>query len=154
MTAPARHHVPWTHHRRPVVLALHEQDGLLCAEQGGRLTPVYHFAPLHLAHQCGQCVPFAAQWPEHLKPFVYRYDPLPAQEGLIFPAHLAGRFGTQSRQGSGLRPWDQLLYQGWPLYLPASDLPAPPGHGLGLFEPVSTDLPALAQRRGHPTCGP
>lgn len=154
MTAWQERTAPWRPHKRPHILALLVLDGLLWAERADGLSRVFCFAPLYLAHQCGQCVPFASQWPEHLKPFVYRYDPLPAEVGLHLPPDLAEQFGRQTREGSGLRPWTQLLFRGWPLYLLAEDAPSGKGEAPGLFELAWINLPELPMRSDHGSCGP
>ncbi|MBZ9750848.1 hypothetical protein GO986_09435 [Deinococcus sp. HMF7620] len=98
--------------------------------------PVYRFVPLQAAVLCGERVPYAAQWPEHLKLFVYSYVPLPAP--LPVKASVTALVGAQARDLYGLRTWDQVTYQGWPLYLYAYDHPGRPPGGVAahLFEPV------------------
>lgn len=95
----------------------------------GALT-LYRFMPLRLALLCGQTVPFASHWPEHLKPFVYGYTPLPCPPpGASIGEALRLHLGQRVRPRSGLRPWDQATYRGWPLYLFAGDRPGTPAGG-------------------------
>ncbi len=133
--------------RLPVVSRL-ELDGdspgesrLLAATADGPLA-LYHFAPLQAAVLSGDRVPFAAHWPEHLRLFVYTYLPLadlnPAQ---LLPGSPQD-FGVRHRDRGGLRPWDQLTYRDWPLYLCTLDTPGlpPAGEVAHLFERVSSKL--------------
>lgn len=131
--------------RLPAVLSL-ELNGdspggsqLLAATADGPLA-LYHFAPLQAAVLSGERVPFAAHWPEHLRLFVYAYLPL----AVLNPAQLpsAQGFGMRHRDRGGLRPWDQLTYRDWPLYLYTLDTPGlpPAGEVTHLFERASARL--------------
>ncbi|MFC3835672.1 MULTISPECIES: hypothetical protein [Deinococcus] len=84
---------------------------------------LYRYAPLQGAVLTGQVIPFAAQWPEHLKLLIYRYSPVPALAPATLPEPLLHRFGTRARDPGGLRSWDQLTYQGWPVYVCLLDRP-------------------------------
>ncbi|GGS33801.1 hypothetical protein [Deinococcus knuensis] len=113
--------------------------------------PLYRFTPLQAAVLCGERVPYAAEWPEHMKLFLYRYQPLPTLTGATGPH--AAHLGAQPRDPHGLRPWDQATYGGWPLYLFLHDQPGAPATGevTDLFEVVLVGQPALplSGARGH-----
>lgn len=112
--------------------------------------PLYRFAPLQAATLFGETVPFASDWPEHLKLFLYQYVPLPYLPGA--PVGTRGAVVTQARDPHGLRTWDQLTYQGWPLYLYAHDQPglAPRGEVEHLFSLIRVDQPALPGTHHRP----
>lgn len=113
--------------------------------------PLYRFTPLQAAVLCGERVPYAAEWPEHMKLFLYRYQPLPTLPRVTGPH--AAQLGTQPRDPHGLRPWDQCTYGGWPLYLFMHDQPgvAAAGEVTDLFEVMLVGQPALppSSARGH-----
>ncbi|MCD0163561.1 MULTISPECIES: hypothetical protein [unclassified Deinococcus] len=113
--------------------------------------PLYRFTPLQAAVLCGERVPYAAEWPEHMKLFLYRYQPLPTLPYATGP--YAAQLGTQPRDPHGLRPWDQSTYGGWPLYLFLHDQPgaAAAGEVADLFEVVLVGQPTLppSGARGH-----
>lgn len=103
---------------------------------------LYHFAPLQAAVLSGERVPFAAHWPEHLRLFVYAYVPLVALKPTQLLPDSPQDFGVRGRDHGGLRPWDQLTYRAWPLYLCTLDTPGlpPAGEVPHLFERVSPRL--------------
>lgn len=115
--------------------------------------PLYRFAPLQAATLFGESVPFAASWPEHLKLFLYEYVPLPILPES--PQPLPGLVRSQGRDPHGLRTWDQVTYQGWPLFLHAHDRPgqAPQGEVDHLFCLIRVDQPLLTTRP-HLSHGP
>lgn len=137
----------------PAVTGLCIRGTELCGLTNQGILPLYRFVPLYLALMCGEVVPFASDWPEYLKALLYLYSPLPSQPLTQIPAGLAPDLGKQSRKPSGLRPWEQATFRGWPLYLYLSDQPGKPVRGLrpDFFETVATTLHPL---QGHPTEGP
>lgn len=111
---------------------------------------LYRYAPLQAALLSGQHVPFALQWPEHLKLFVYTYAPVPVLSPDHLPPKLQSCFSSQARDGGGLRPWDQATYQGWPLYVYTLDCPGDPplGRVPHLFERLSLNTLPLPPPSG------
>lgn len=146
-------------HRFPHISGLSIREGLLYLEVPAGSMALYYFVPLRLSRVCGQSVPFAAQWPEHLKPFVYDYSPLPTLPQWVIetlPPELQADFASQSRDASGLRPWDQATFRGWPLYIHTRDRPghAPERVTTDLFECVPVNLKPLPTLGEIPPCGP
>jgi hypothetical protein len=106
---------------------------------------LYRYAPLQGAVLTGQVIPYASAWPEHLKLFVYRYSPVPVLLPGAAPPHLRARLGMRARNPHGLRPWDQLTYQGWPVYVCTLDRPGarPVGNIPSAFEQLHVDVQPL-----------
>ncbi|AWT34733.1 hypothetical protein GCM10008956_28700 [Deinococcus arenae] len=104
---------------------------------------LYRFTPLQMALLTGDIILTAAQWPEHLKAFLYQYVPLPVLPPAPHPP--PGLVYAQARDPHGLRTWDHTTYQGWPLYLYAHDHPGqPPGGEVPhLFSRVRLDQAQL-----------
>lgn len=125
--------------RTPRPTALTTDGTLLYACTPDGPLPLYLYAPLRSAVLCGQGVPFASHWPEHLKLFVYSYHPLLRLTGDGLPPEHARHIGWQPRNPNGLRPNDQTLYKGWPLYTAHRDTPGDPPRSdfPDLFQPVT-----------------
>lgn len=140
----------------PPTLTVVVEAGRLHVRQPGGLNPLYRFTPLRLAMMCGQQVPFASEWPEYLKPFVYRFVPLPALDVRSTPLGLPGAFGRRARSPHGLRPWPQATYNGWPLYY-REDTPGLAGHHAisDLFDLVQVTVqPPVPDPLAAPSGGP
>lgn len=104
--------------------------------------PLYRYAPLQAAILSGQQVPLAAHWPEHLKLFIYRYNPVPMLGAERLPPGLEDRFGSCKREADTLRCQIQLSYLGWPLYMYMLDHITSSHTGIipMLFEHINTDV--------------
>lgn len=130
----------------PRVTALGVEGGQVLARTRQGALAVYVFKPLQLAVRCGQGVAFARDWPEPLKPFVYQYTPVRASPGTLSGGEIPlDALGVQARNAGGLRPWDQLTFRGWPLYVYRLDRPDAPPAGVvpDLFVPATLTLTPL-----------
>ncbi|THF87753.1 hypothetical protein E7T09_00465 [Deinococcus sp. KSM4-11] len=129
----------------PELTGLHESGGSLMGTTTRGPLALYRYVPLQGAVLTGQVIPFAARWPEHLKLLIYRYSPVPPLPRGILPPHLLERLGVRPRDLDGLRPWDQLTYQGWPVYVCLLDRPGarPAGIIESQFEQLRLDVQPL-----------
>ncbi|MVN86986.1 hypothetical protein GO986_09430 [Deinococcus sp. HMF7620] len=114
-------------------LALTTFDGRLYAvSHAGEPLALYVFAPLAQAYGGQYEVPFAPSWPQYNQDFVLQYVPMPVLSPDQLPDDLEKHITSQAREGDPVRPWEQMLYQGWPLYY----VPGIPASGASDVQPA------------------
>ncbi|PTA67466.1 hypothetical protein [Deinococcus arcticus] len=132
-------------------LALTTFDGRLYAvSQAGEPLALYVFAPLAQAYAGQYEVPFAPQWPRYNEAFVLQYVPMPMLPHDKLPDALEPDITAQARAGDPVRPWTQMLYQGWPLYYVQGQQASAASDGQpAMFQPATVGMaPPNAGRVG------
>lgn len=89
--------------------------------KAGDLYAFYVYHPLLYAYRNHYAIPFAPSWDKYSKDVALHYLPVPVIK-TILGDNLSSKITTQSRGGGDefvgdpIRPWEQSLFQGWPLY--------------------------------------
>ncbi|MCD0163562.1 hypothetical protein IHN63_19915 [Deinococcus sp. 6YEL10] len=124
---------------------------LYAINRAGQPMPLYVYAPLRQAYAGRYDVPLAPQWPPYTVDFVTQYVPMPILTPEQLPDTLEADITQQARTGDPERPWNQMVYRGWPLYyVPGLDASGTNDAQPAMFEPAREGMDPPMVQGGDP----